>query len=438
MISIKNIHFSNPSRWPFFYGWFIMVMTTIGLFVSIPGQTMAVAAFTDSLMEALDLSRNELSVVYMIGTLISSIFLKKAGVWYDRHGAKVMMFGATLLMSFTMLGMSYLIPLSNFADDLSFHLISAKGWSLILLVILFFLARLNGQGIMSMVARTMLMKWFLRKRGVANGISSMVANASFSLATIGLAYFVSRIGWDHTYRFLSVILLLCALLFLGTYEEKPEDFGLTPDGDISKEEEMKGDKKVLEIRDFTYDEAVKTRAFWSVTLITSFFACFVTGFTFHIFSILRDAGIPWERGQDIFIYCAIISTFLSLGGSIISDHIKIKYLVLLAALGGILFGVGFAFLKYHWAFIVLNIGYGTIGGLFGVLLVVAYPRYFGKRHLGAITGRNMSLIIFLSAISPLLFSLSKSYLGSYQPIALLLATLSLGIFLYGMTVKDPQ
>ncbi|QZE14755.1 MFS transporter [Halosquirtibacter laminarini] len=436
MLSIKNIRFTDPRKWPFFYGWVIMVMTTLGLFVSIPGQTMAVSAFTDSLIDALNISRNQLSTTYMIGTITSAFLLKRAGLWYDRYGAKVVMFLATLTMSFAMLGMANLVPLSNvFAENL-FHLFSAKTWSMILLSLFFFLARLNGQGIMSMVARNMLMKWFFRKRGFANGISSMVANALFAMATVILAYFVSKYQWDVTYCILAVILFVASILFLGTYEDNPESFGLLPDGKKYETQSVKKEKSTG--RDFTYNQAIRTRAFWSVTLITAFFGCFVTGFTFHIFSIFRDANIPWERGQDVFIYSAILSTLLSFGGSVISDHIKTKYLVLLAAVGGLMCGIGLAFVSNPMFFIILIVGYGTIGGLFGVLLTVAHPGYFGKKHLGAITGRNMSLIIFGSAVSPLLFSLSKTYFDSYLPVSLIFASLALLIFLFTLTVKEPQ
>lgn len=436
-MQLRNFRFSNPSKWPFFYGWFIAFMATIGLFVSIPGQTMAVSAFTDSLLQALDLTRNELSFAYMIGTLCSALLLKKSGVWYDKYGAKIVMFGATFIMAITMLGMAKILPMARGLVAITGHLTSLKIWILILLSFLFFLARLNGQGIMSMVARNMLMKWFFKKRGLANGISSMVANAVFAMATVGLALLVVRYNWDGAYELLAVVLLLSSFIFLGTYEEKPEDFGLLPDGEkIEENNDNKIEQKT--IRDFSYSEAIKTRAFWSVTMVTAFFGFFVTGFTFHIFSIFRDASIPWSIGKGVFIYSAILSTMLSFGGSVISDHIKIKYLVLLATVGGALCGIGLGFLEHMWSFYLLTLGYGTIGGLFGVLLAVAYPRYFGKKHLGAIAGRNMSLIIFLSAISPFMFSITKSFTGSYHLMATILSCAATFIFIFTLTVNEPQ
>ena len=68
-------------RVPFYYGWLIWVFSTLGILISIPGQTMGMAVFTDHLIEALHLSRTQLSMAYLIGTVGSSLFLTRAGRW---------------------------------------------------------------------------------------------------------------------------------------------------------------------------------------------------------------------------------------------------------------------------------------------------------------------------------------------------------------------
>ena len=52
----------NPSRTPFFYGWVIWFLSTLGFLMSIPGQTMGMAVFTDPFLEAFDMTRTELSL----------------------------------------------------------------------------------------------------------------------------------------------------------------------------------------------------------------------------------------------------------------------------------------------------------------------------------------------------------------------------------------
>ena len=80
-----NVPFA-AARWPFFYGWMILVWGTVGVLMSMPGQTIGVSVFTEPLLEALQLTRDQLSLAYMAGTIGSSFLLPWAGSLYDRWG----------------------------------------------------------------------------------------------------------------------------------------------------------------------------------------------------------------------------------------------------------------------------------------------------------------------------------------------------------------
>jgi hypothetical protein len=80
----------KPSKLPFFYGWVVFICSTLGVIFSLPGQTIGLAVFTNSLIDVLALSRTELSIAYLLGTVISSLFLARAGRWYDILGGRVM------------------------------------------------------------------------------------------------------------------------------------------------------------------------------------------------------------------------------------------------------------------------------------------------------------------------------------------------------------
>ena len=47
-------------RLPFFYGWPIALLSTLGLWATIPGQTMGMAVVTEYLIADLGLSRTQL------------------------------------------------------------------------------------------------------------------------------------------------------------------------------------------------------------------------------------------------------------------------------------------------------------------------------------------------------------------------------------------
>jgi len=95
-----------PARFPVFYGWAIVVFGTVGVLMSVPGQTMGVSVFTDSLLGALGLSRDQLSMAYMCGTLGSACLLPYAGKLYDRLGSRAMAVIASLSLALVLIALS--------------------------------------------------------------------------------------------------------------------------------------------------------------------------------------------------------------------------------------------------------------------------------------------------------------------------------------------
>ena len=67
------------STFPFFYGYIIIFSGTIGVLMSAPGQTIGISVFTDFLIDALGITRDSLSLAYLIGTMSSSFLLTRAG-----------------------------------------------------------------------------------------------------------------------------------------------------------------------------------------------------------------------------------------------------------------------------------------------------------------------------------------------------------------------
>ena len=72
--------FVNPAKSPVFYGYIILLVGTLGIWASVPGQTIGVSVFTDPVKDALGLSRNQFSNAYMIGTLMSAMVIGRAGI----------------------------------------------------------------------------------------------------------------------------------------------------------------------------------------------------------------------------------------------------------------------------------------------------------------------------------------------------------------------
>ncbi|MGD9928977.1 MAG: MFS transporter [Mangrovibacterium sp.] len=441
MIKQRYNHFPfSPTKSPVFYGWFIVLWGTLGVIMSVPGQTMGVSTFTDHLIGALKLSRNELSTAYLIGTIASSFMLTKAGKWYDRIGARWLGVGITLALGSTLIllsqvdriaiGLGKLLALTDFQFYLSFFFITAG----------FFLVRFSGQGVLTMLSRNMMMKWFSRRRGFANGISSVFTSLGFAIAPLVFDFFIESYSWRGAWIILALItgFGFSVLVFL-FFRDNPEDCELRPDGEPVDPNEKNPQHIAYEpVKQFSLKEAQRTFPFWVFVIALSMQSLTITGFTFNIVSIFETAGMDKTTALAVFLPTSAISVFISLAGGWLSDHIKLKYLLMVFLAGQIIALSSLSALSPGLPYLFLIIGNGIVGGLFSVLAAVVWPRFYGREHLGAISGFAMSALVFFSALGPLLFSASYTRLGSYAWAAFLCLAIVGATFAASFKAENPQ
>ncbi len=73
-----------------FYGWMIVAVATLSIVCSVPGQTAGVGVFTNHIIDTLGMTRDELSLAYMVGTLTSGFILPFSGRLLDIIGVRLM------------------------------------------------------------------------------------------------------------------------------------------------------------------------------------------------------------------------------------------------------------------------------------------------------------------------------------------------------------
>ena len=401
MVSV-NWPFS-PKRFPFFYGWVVWGFSTLGILFSIPGQTMGLAVFTDSFIEVLGLSRTELSLAYLIGTIGSSLFLARAGRWYDALGGRTMITIASLALSLMILYVSFVDVLSN--------KLGGSVWiSFILIFIGYFGVRFFGQGVLTSCSRNVLLLWFVEKRGLVGGMRNVFVSLGFSIAPLFLASLISLYGWKESLWILAAVggiaFSFLAFVFI---RDNPESCGLKADGlDLESNQEVReeADSKTLQ-------EVKRSPVFWIYSLSLSMHALFGTALVFHIISIFEEVGKGKSEAFSYFIPAAIFSTTSNLLASWAADKMNLKPILIIMLLFFCLGSLGFINLQEDWGFWCLALGFGVGGGLWGVLSNLTFIRFFGPRHLGEISGFSSSLTVFASAIGPAAFSLGYDFFGNY-------------------------
>lgn len=423
-----------PARFPIFYGWVIVVVGAIGMLMSIPGQTMGISVFTDPLIGALDLTRVELSTAYMIGTILSAFALPRAGVICDRLGSRLLAAVSAFMLAMVLLVLSRI-------DAISARAIMITGWTgatvpFVVIAVAFFGLRFFGQGVLTVASNGMIMQWFEKRRGLANSISGTIVAFGFSGAPIILNLLVSNYGWRGAWVVMAAIIGVgFVILSLAFFRDKPESCGLLPDGVASKDEESFGEVRGVE--DYDVREAVRTLAFWVITLTIAMSAFYLTGLTFHLLSIFREAGFSESRALAIFLPATVIAVSLHLVAGWLSDHIKIKYFVIFMLTGQIISMGGFILLSSEASYWAIVIGNGMSNGMFGVLSAVTWPKYFGRKHLSSIMSRSMSLVVFSSALGPLVFGQSLAITGGYRVAGVMCFLASCLLVVVATKLADP-
>jgi len=424
----------SPARLPFFYGWVIVGVATLGIVMSVPGQTMGVSVFTDHLIQVTGLSRLELANTYLVGTLASSLFLPRGGIFLDRHGARTTGIVACLAVATTLCVLTQLEVISRGLTTLlggeSFVLIAAA-----LLTLGFMMLRFSGQGILTMASRTMMAKWFERRRGLASGISGVFVSGGFAIAPLFLQTLIDIGGWQGAWLMLAGLVGVgMSLVILVFFRENPEECDLRMDGDAPGEQPSRSIERDqdLDEKSFTREEALRTARFWYVTLTLSLQAMVFTGVTFHIVDLGIDSGIGGREAVQLFIPLAIVSTMTGMLSGWAADRVPVRALVLASIALQTIAYIGAGRLG-EWPFLVMMlVGWGGAGGLFATLLNVAMPNFFGRTHLGSITSIQMSAMVAASAVGPALLAASKTYLGSYEAGLLWCCALSSAVFLFAL------
>ncbi|KJF42196.1 MFS transporter [Draconibacterium sediminis] len=425
----------NPSKVPFFYGWVILFAATIGVLCSAPGQTTGVSTFTDYLIENIGISRDQISTAYMFGTIASSFILTYAGKLYDKYGARWVGMAAALTLGFVLVLFSQSDRIIKAIVPQSSNIY--VGVAVATCIVFFFMLRFSGQGVITMVSRNMLMKWFIARRGLVNGISSVFVSLGFSIAPLSFDLLIVGTTWRWAWLLMAMGIGVGFFLFVFIFfRDNPEDCDQIPDGEIHGNKEH--DVIIKPFKQFTLKEARSGLTFWLFVLPSAIYAMFITGYVFHLVSVFGEAGIDKEQALSVFIPMSMISVVLAFVGGWISDRIKLQYLLYFMLAGMVVALIALANINtgfYYYAFII---GSAIPSGMYNVLLSVTWPRFYGRDHLGKITGFVMAIIVFFSALGPIFFSLSHSHLGSYSYAIYTLLGIILIISAISFKAHNPQ
>lgn len=426
----------DPARFPFFYGWVVLGAGTLGVLMSAPGQTVGVSVFTDSLISELGLSRSALSLAYTIGTLVSASLLSRAGRLYDRYGARIVATLAAAGLAATLVYLSFSADTTRLiAGGASERFQAATAFAVITLG--FFLVRLTGQGVLTIASRNMVLEWFEARRGLANAIMGVSISFGFSYAPRIFDAALTSFSWQTAWRLIALAMATFAVLAAILFRDTPEAHGLLPDGGAVATKSTTHPESAV-ATPFTLREARRTYAFWVFGGGLFMGALLLTAYTFHIVSIYEDAGIERSAAIALFFPASIVAVVFQFAGSWLSDRMKLKYFLALQMLALVAVSIAIVTLSPGAPVIVAVAAHGIAQGVFGITGSITWPRFYGRQHLGAISGFAGALTVAGSALGPSMFSLGRDLTTSYAGAALMCGTIALALFIGSFWANRPM
>jgi predicted MFS family arabinose efflux permease len=194
-----------------------------------------------------------------------------------------------------------------------------------------------------------LPQWFVRKRGLAMGI----AFSGVGLGSILLFPWVQRLigqtGWRQTCLVLAVVLLVTLLpLNLLFPRRRPEDIGLTPDGDPPQERAgvaPAGQATIVDpawaATDWTVGKALKTARFWwlGVAYFSGLYSWYAV--QVHQTKYLLDIGVSSPQAASALGWVGLTGVIGQIALGHLSDRLGREWAWTLSGFG---FGLCYALL----------------------------------------------------------------------------------------------
>lgn len=401
----------DPRRVPVYYGWVVLIVGTIGAIASVPGQTAGVSVFTDDLTASTGLTRLQLSIAYLVGTGSSGFLLAAGGRAIDRCGSRAVALVAVIGLALTLGGLSLVGPMST-----------ATG--LVVMSLGFAALRFTGQGLLTLASRTMVAQWFDRRRGLVTSLSMSVVSFAFAAAPALLVALIEIDGFRTAWRLMGVVLLVVVGTIVAIfYRVSPETSGIVIDGEppgaSAPHAPRPVDGAVVALvgtdDDATRAEAVRDLRFWAITIPIVALSSTSTALTFHIVDIGAEQGFDESGIVAIFLPIAFVSVPVSLLSGWLIDRISPVLIAAAMAVAQVVMYVSVMSLDVTIWWVAAVLTWGAAQGCFSSLTTAALPKLFGRRHLGAMAGVQMSAMVVGSAVGPALFALSESLTDSYRP-----------------------
>jgi MFS family permease len=405
-----------------FYGWRMVGAATGMQFLQAALVNNAFGAYVAVLAEERGWSKTALSGAAALQQMESALLGPVLGWLLDRFGARIFIRAGVFFLGGGLMLLSQVDSLPGFYGA---FVVIALGGSL--------------AGFFPL--NVALIHWFERFR--ARALSSMSLGLALGgIATPLVAWSLQTWGWRPTAFWSGVLAIVIGLPLAMVMRNKPEEYGLKVDGvDKPPAEDLErtigGTPKPV-TRDFTAREALRTRAFWLISLGHGFALFTVHTVLVHAITHLKE-GLGYSIAMAALVM-ALVTGFQIVGvalGWVIGDRFD-KRLISAACMLAHALGLLLLTYAFHvWMLVAFAVLHGTAWGLRGPFMQAIRADYFGRAAIGMILGLSYMIIIIGQMGGPLIAGAFADAHGDYRFGFTLLAVLAGLGSLFFLFAKKP-
>lgn len=401
-------------RLPFFYGWVVLGCICLAGFARQGPAVAVLSIFVVPMTDAFGWSRTEMSGAVSLGGVLAAIISPMVGPFVDRRGAR-------LVLCLAVAGIGIACMALSFTQ------------SLLVFYLLFCFARMTWAGPFDLGLYGALNNWFVARRAIATSIATLAQMSGLVVLPLVAQFAMTGADWRAGWIAVGATVLIvgfvpCWLLLV----RRPEDVGLQPDRLAD------GTVTTLVEPRWSRAEAMRTPAFWLLSLYTVLVFPVQAGVSLHQAPHLIERGIPPVQAAAVIAFFSAMSAVASLGIGFMPRRWPVRNLM---AVSAACLGVGSFGLIGVSSAVSACLPAGLFGlGIGGVmmLLPMAWADYFGRESYGAIRGVALTMQVTAQAAGPLVSGLLRDSSGNYSMSLMLFGVLAALAVFAALAARQPR
>ena len=408
-----------------FYGWWI-VGAGFGLEVLIGALVFhAYGAYVVLLREEFGWSRTLFSAAFAMARAESALLGPVQGWLTDRFGSRALM----------RVGMVVL--------GLGFILFSRTGSPVTFFVAFFLMAVGSSLGGYLPIA-VAVVHWFQRRRALALGLTSS-GSAVGGLLTPLVVASLTAVGWRWTALVSGVLALLVGLPVAQVFRRRSAGSAELPDGlphDDPGRTAGRGRDAARPRRapvDFTPRQAIRTGAFWLVSLGHGSALLVVSAVLVHMVThVTERLGYSLAQAASVVALLTVSQIAGHIGGGWAGDRGPKRLIAAACMVGHAAALLLLAMASAYWMVIAFAVLHGLAWGTRGPLMAAIRADYFGSAAFGTISGASSMVAMLGMMGGPLVAGILADRTGSYRSGFIVLAVLAFLGSLYFLLARRPS